>query len=94
MGMTVFAAVPGDNYCGTCGAALIVTSSGADHWQTTHQVKTNLVDSAGNPVYAVCTVSHICTPVAKVCPSGHGVKWSGICHDENHSICGSFQYYE
>lgn len=92
MGMTVAASDGSDvNYCGTCGAALYVVTSPASQWTATHQVVTYV---NGNPKTETCTVSHIRTPLAKVCPNGHGAKWQGVCHDEFHSVCGDRRYYE
>lgn len=98
IGMTAFAASDGSNvkFCETCGTALITGASESGHWQTTHNVSTNFVDSNGKPIYEVCTITHVMTKVSKLCPNGHGVKWSGNCHDEYHSCsrCGHKQYYE
>lgn len=86
MGMTVLAAEwDKTNYCETCDAALRSGAREAGHWTTTHQVSTNLVDSDGNPIYEVCTRTHVNTVVEKFCPNGHGVKWSGTQYDEYHT---------
>lgn len=96
-GFTVLASNPNEvNYCSNCGAKdLYWASSPSEYYTTTHEVKTNLVDSNHQPIKAICTVGHMRTEVAKVCRNGHGAQWRGFSHTENHSYCGgSTSYYE
>ena len=95
-GFTVLASNPNDvNYCSNCGAELYWASSPSVNYTETHLVKTIYVDSNGAPIYATCTVGHSKTEVAKMCPNGHGARWRGTHHSENHSYCGGAKsYYE
>lgn len=96
-GFTVLASNPNDvNYCSNCGTSdLYWASNPSVYYTDTHKVKTNMVTDDGQIVWAICTVGHTKTEVAKMCPNGHGVRWRGTHHSENHSYCGgSGSYYE
>lgn len=71
-------------YCGICGAYLSRVAIPAGNWTTTHQVPTEFTVD-GKTVYETCTVGHTMTTIQKICPNGHGVRWTKDVHSEIHS---------
>lgn len=86
----------GENFCKQCGAALNWGYSPARQYTETHFVESKIIfDSNKNPVYIKCTITCVETPLARVCPNGHGAQWRGTCYEEFHSCneCANVREY-
>jgi hypothetical protein len=83
-------------YCDECGAVLSEMGTNVGHYSVYHDAYTGLHDSQGGPVTDPCWVYHNITEIRKYCPNGHGNKWIGMWHTEDHSssYCTDQQYWE